>query len=88
LHDGALVDGVLVFADGRLVYAGETTSYRWDVSETWGQAGLERAGWTISIAAHELATGGVRVFAVRDLVASELTGAGLRPRPVVSAGVD
>jgi hypothetical protein len=76
LHAGSLPDRILVFASGQLLYAGETTVYRWNIRETYGRAGLERAGWVVELPTSELRSKQVRIFAVRGSTASEL------PRPV------
>ena len=75
LQAGSLPDRILVFASGRLLYAGETIGYRWNVQETQGRAGLERAGWLVELPARELRSKHVRIFALRGSIASEL------PRP-------
>jgi hypothetical protein len=72
LHDGALVDRVLAFTGRRLVYAGATTVYRWDLPATQHQRALVRSGWVAEMPTRDVHRSSLRVFAVRGNVATEL----------------
>ena len=54
LHTGALPDQILLFSGHDLLYAGETTIVRWDVDQTSGRKGVDRAGWVATLPAANL----------------------------------
>src|SRR5262249_22338738 len=68
---------ILVFADGRLLYAGRPNAIRADVAQSYGEARLERAGFAFALPLEWLRGSenkGIRVFAVRhDRAACELS---------------
>jgi hypothetical protein len=72
LRDKRLVDGVLVFSEGSLVYAGETSEFRWDLDATQRIGALQRSGWLVEVPATLLQRGDVRIFAHRGGAASQL----------------
>ena len=51
---------ILVYADGRLVFAGRPNTRRPDVAQALGQPRLVRAGYTIVLPLRELMTNGER----------------------------
>src|SRR5262249_59027760 len=75
--NGELPESILVYAGGRLLYAGRSNSIRADVALSLGNAALERAGFAFSLPLEwfgSLDDAAVRVFAVaRDGVACELS---------------
>ena len=62
---------VLLFAGGRLLFASETSVYRWDLGVS-AVPGLQRIGFVAELPAHEVRGAELRVVAVRGNVASEL----------------
>jgi len=72
LHDRALVDRVVLFSGGKLVYSSATTIYRWDVDEVQDKTPAARVGFVAEVPASDVRGKQLRVFAVRHGVASEL----------------
>jgi hypothetical protein len=72
LREDVVPDRILVFASRRLVFAGETQEYRWDVSKTQGRTGVERSGFVVELPARALHDGDVRIIALRGAAATEL----------------
>jgi Sulfatase len=72
LHDRALVDRVVLFSDGKLIFSSATTVYRWDVDEVQNKTPAARVGFVAEIPSRDVEGGNVRIFAIRGAVASEL----------------
>ena len=72
IADSALVDRVLLFSDGKLIFSSATTVYRWDVDEVRGMASAARVGFVAELPASDVRGKQLRAFAVRHGVTSQL----------------
>jgi hypothetical protein len=85
VRDGALPDRVLLFSGRKLVFAGATTIFRWDVGATQRRPEMIRSGWAAEVPIREVRDTRLTVFAVRGNVASELTWPGSSKAVIVAA---
>ena len=85
VRDGALVDRVVLFSDGKLIFSSATTVYRWDVDEVRNMAPAARVGFVAELPATDVRGKQLRAFAVRHGVASELDWPQSGPTAVAAA---
>ena len=86
LQDRALVDRVVLFSDGKLIFSSATTVYRWDVDEVQNKTPAARVGFVAELPASDVRGKRLQAFAVRDGVASELTWPQTGSAVVAAAG--
>jgi hypothetical protein len=72
LKDKALVERVVLFSAGKLIFSSATTVYRWDVDEVRNKAPAARVGFVAELPASDMRGKQLRVFAVRHGIATEL----------------
>jgi hypothetical protein len=86
VRDVALADQILLFSGRKLVFAGGTTIFRWDVARTEGREQMARSGWAAEVPSRDMRFGPLRVFAVHGDSASELRWADSAKAAVVASG--
>jgi hypothetical protein len=74
LSERSMVDRVVLFAGGTLVFSSATTVYRWDIDELQKKTGNARVGFVAEVPLREIRGKRLRAFAVRGGVATELEG--------------
>lgn len=72
LREQARVDRVLIFSGTRLLYASDTTAYRWNIRGVSRVPGLQRVGFLAELPLRDVTGSKLRVVAVRGDVATEL----------------
>ena len=87
-RDSALVDRVLLFSGGKLVYSSATTVFRWDVDEMRGKSRSARVGFVTELPVSDVRGKQLRAFAVEGNIATELAWPKDRTSDVIASPLD